>query len=155
RNPVTRVGPSTPGVGLAQWTTGGRRSGLFAYHFGDSELGASALFNMDGQIDYLVHELRTKPNFAAVQNVLSNPATNVDGASDEVLYDFEIPGAILQGGKKLPRTNTKVQQTFSARRPLARRAHDAFVAAHPSASWSGPHFDCTPTDIRMIPQEGT
>ena len=44
------VGPRSPGIGLAQWTSEPRRSNLFSG-------GSSILFDMDGQVDYLVSEL--------------------------------------------------------------------------------------------------
>ena len=51
---------------------------------------------------------------------------SVEDACDEVVYDFEVPGSVLQGGKKLPRTDGKVQQTFQGRRVHAQRAARAY-----------------------------
>jgi hypothetical protein len=81
------------------------------------------------RLDYLVHELRTQ--FAGVNAVIANPAITVDQASDEVVYNFEVPGAILQGGVKLPRTDARVQQVFAQRRPLSQAAMHAHLVAHP------------------------
>src|SRR5205823_979458 len=111
------VGPALPGIGLAQWTSSARRSGMFRWAPSGSALGERAVFNMVGQVDYLVNELRT--NFAGVNGVIINPAVTVDQASDEVVYNFEVPGAIRQAGVKLPRTDARVQQVFAQRRPLS------------------------------------
>jgi hypothetical protein len=129
RNQAAGVGPASPGIGLAQWTTPDRRSGMFLWGPSGSVLGERAVFNMVGQIDYLVNELRTKS--PGVNGVISNPSVTVDQASDEVVYNFEVPGAILQGGVQLPRTDVRVQQVFAQRRPLSRAALQAYTAAHP------------------------
>ena len=52
RSSSAGVGPRMPGIGLAQWTSTGRRTGLFA------QSGAPVLFDMDAQVDYLVGEIR-------------------------------------------------------------------------------------------------
>jgi hypothetical protein len=114
------VGPASPGVGLAQWTSSARRDGLFRHPYEGQALGADVLFHMDAQVDYLVHELRT--NYARVQAVVTNDTVSVEDACDEVVYNFEVPGSVLEGGKKLPRTDAKVQQTFQGRRVHAQRA---------------------------------
>ncbi len=129
RDPNAQIGPTLPGVGLAQWTSPPRRAGLFSYPFNGSALGFRVLFNMDAQIDYLVHELRTSR--AGVNAVLQGATVSVNDASDEVLYNYEVPGAILQGGAKLPRTDPAVQQVFGQRRQSAQRALTAYRAAHP------------------------
>ena len=54
----------------------------------------------------------------------------VDDATDEVLYSFEIPGSIIAGGKKLPRTNPRVQSVFAERRTHAHRAHRVYTTTH-------------------------
>ena len=128
RSTTARTGPKMPGIGLAQWTSGTRRSGLFTHSFRGVVLGPRILFDLDGQVDYLVTELRTR--FAGVQAVLTNPTVTIDGACDEVLYNFEIPGAILSPARtKLPRSDARVTAVFSKRRPLARNAHAVFTAS--------------------------
>lgn len=113
------VGPRLPGVGLAQWTTPARRTGLFN---GDS----SILFSMDRQVAYLVTELQAN---AGLNNNLRAAGVTVNDACDDVLYRFEIPGAILDAnGNKLPRADPAVQAVFAARRPLAQQALAAFQA---------------------------
>ncbi|MFG3118938.1 phage tail tip lysozyme [Streptomyces sp. NPDC048197] len=129
RNPAQNVGPALPGIGLAQWTSGGRRAGLFTHPFGGGGLGARAVFNMDAQIDYLDTELRN--HFSGVRAVLMRSTVTVNDACDEVLYNFEVPGSILQGGTKLPRSDARVQQVFAQRRPSAQRAANVYRAAHP------------------------
>jgi len=124
RNLSNRTGPRLPGIGLAQWTSAGRRSGLFAHTFRGTRLGARIIFDMDAQVDFLVRELRA--SFPGVQAVVSNPAVTTDRACDEVVYNFEIPGAILSGGAKLPRTDPRVVAVFNQRRPLAQNAERIF-----------------------------
>jgi hypothetical protein len=126
RDAATHTGPRLPGVGLAQWTTRARRSGLFRHVYQGQQLGTAILTNMDAQIDYLVNELRTQ--YPRVDAVLRTQGVNVDDATDEVVYNFEVPGAILDQGtprRKLPRADPQVQQVFQERR---RRAHVALQA---------------------------
>jgi peptidoglycan hydrolase-like protein with peptidoglycan-binding domain len=87
-----RYGPRKPGIGLAQWTSPTRRKGLFE-HVYNNQKGHSILFNMDGQIDYLVSEMKRdyKPVFAT----LMRGDITVAKASDIVLNRFEKPGSIL------------------------------------------------------------
>jgi hypothetical protein len=129
RNPATRTGPRLPGIGLAQWTYKTRRAGLFAHPFNGSALGAAVVFNMDAQIDYLVRELRAQ--FGGVQKVLVNRHTTAEAACDEVVYSFEVPGSVLDGGHKLPRSDQRVQKVFAQRRVYATRAVAVYRAAHP------------------------
>ena len=116
RNSGTQVGPKFPGVGLAQWTTASRRAGLFTHPFGGSGLGFRILFNLDAQIDYLVHELRS-PGFAQVQTVLTNPAVTANAASDAVLLHFENPQL--------------ASQQVNTRRATTQQALNAFRRVHP------------------------
>jgi hypothetical protein len=118
------LGPLLPGVGLAQWTSGTRRAGTFTHVYNGMAWGVNALFSMDDQVDYLVSELRS--GFPGVNLVVSNPATSVDTASDEVVYNFEVPGAILENGNKLPRSDPRVQAVFAARRKPSARARADF-----------------------------
>ncbi len=121
RNSSAGVGPRLPGIGLAQWTSGARRSGLFA------QSGAAVLFDMDAQVDYLVGEIQGRANLNAT---LTANGITVNDAADEVVYNFEIPGAILDGnGNKRPRTDPAVQTVFGVRRANAQRAFNAYQAA--------------------------
>ncbi|MFI0967914.1 phage tail tip lysozyme, partial [Streptomyces sp. NPDC021080] len=129
RSAAHHVGPALPGIGLAQWTSSARRARLFTHPFGGDGLGARAVFNMDGQVDYLANELRT--GFSGVQALLTRSTVTVNEACDEVVYNFEVPGAILQGGTKLPRSDQRVQQVFAQRRLPAKRALNAYRAVHP------------------------
>jgi hypothetical protein len=124
RDRSARIGPARPGVGLAQWTSAGRRSGLFRHAFRGNVLGGEILFSMQAQVDYLVHEMQT--DFPRVNRVLSDPQVSVDDASDEVVYNFEVPGSILAGGAKLPRTDPRVQATFQQRRNHSQRASSVY-----------------------------
>lgn len=119
------AGPKLAGVGLAQWTFAPRRAGLFTHVYNGQSYGADALRSMDAQLDYLVHELRT--SFHGVHSVVTGSAVTVDAASDEFVYNFEVPGAILYNGQKLPRPDSAVQAVFTQRRAPSNRAHDSFT----------------------------
>jgi hypothetical protein len=118
-------GPRLPGVGLAQWTSAARRAGVFTHVYQGRPHGAEALRSMDTQLDYLTGELAA--SYPGVSAVVMNPAVTVEQASDEVVYNFEVPGAILNGGRKLPRTDPAVQAVFTQRRAPSRRARAAFA----------------------------
>ena len=120
RDGHARVGPRIPGIGLAQWTSGGRRTGLF------TRTGAAVLFDMDAQVEYLVSEIQAR---AALNASLTANGVTVNDAADEVVYNFEIPGAILNGNAKRPRTDSAVQAVFRVRRANAQRAFNAYQAA--------------------------
>ena len=107
-----------------------RRVGLFKHSYGGRTLGTAILFNMDAQVDYLVSELRS--NYALVDAVLRNPGTSLEGASDEVVYSFEIPAAVLGPNRqRLPRSHPSVQQVLQRRRNRSRTALQAYRAAYP------------------------
>jgi hypothetical protein len=126
RNKKKGQGPKLPGIALAQWTTQGRRGGLFTHVYDGKSHGSGVLFNMDAQIDYLVSELRS--GFASVRRVVLDPLIAVNDASDEVVYSFEIPRAVLDrdGKKKLPRRDANVQEVFKARRNASNKALRAY-----------------------------
>jgi hypothetical protein len=114
------AGPRLPGVGLAQWTSAPRRAGMFTHVYNGHSYGAQTLFSMDAQLDYLVRELRGA--YTRVHRVVSNPSVTVEAASDEFVYNFEVPASVLENNKKLPRTDPRVQAEFNARRAHSRRA---------------------------------
>ena len=128
-------GPCMPGIGLAQWTTAARRRELFQHVFQGRPAGSRILFDMDAQLDYLNSELTGRPGFAGVDRLLRRATVGVDEASDEVVYNFEIPGAILDAqNNKLPRSNPAVQRVFGRRRGLSQRALRVYRARHPAAA---------------------
>jgi hypothetical protein len=92
---------------------------LFQHRFRNVALGERVLFDIEAQVDYLVTELRN--SFTGVNRVLTNSTVTVDQASDEVVYNFEVPGAILSDGSKLPRTDPRVQEVFRGRRARSRK----------------------------------
>jgi hypothetical protein len=133
RNVPTGVGPKLPGVGLAKWTAAARRAGLFQHLFKGAKLGASILFNLEAQVDYLTDELARR--FHPVNDVLRSPGVALDDASDEVAYRFEVPGVVLDAhGHLLPRSDPHVQALFVARRTLSREALQLFGSAPPAGS---------------------
>jgi hypothetical protein len=129
RSSTAQVGPQKPGVGLAQWTSDSRRTGLFQQTAPDGRpLGSSVLFNMDAQVDYLVGELQTWPG--GLNNKLTSAGVTVDGASDDVVFDFEVPQSVLDAsGNKRPRSDPQVQAEFATRRRYAQQALQAYQAA--------------------------
>ncbi len=127
RNSTTRTGPRLPGIGLAQWTASTRRAGLFQRSFGGQQLGSSILFNMDAQVDYLVDEVRR--SYKGMNARLMSQGITLNDASDDVVYEYEVPGSILTTGtprSKLPRTDPAVQRVFAQRRNMGRRALQAY-----------------------------
>jgi hypothetical protein len=128
-----KSGPKKPGVGLAQWTTKERRAGLFAS-------GADILFDMDGQVKYLVGELGK--SYRKLDSRLKRAGVSVDDASDDVVYLFEIPGSILKEVEitatdattktkkvKRARTEPEVVKIFERRRKSGHRALKAYQAS--------------------------
>lgn len=75
------------GYGFAQWTSPGRKSGLWNLVH---QRGVS-MADEDTQIDWLLHEL--KNDYAGVLKVLKT-TTSIRTASDKVLVDFEAPNGI-------------------------------------------------------------
>lgn len=72
------------GYAMCQWTTPARKQGLYERTV---EKGKS-IANEDIQIEYCVHELKTK--YQSVWNVLTT-TSSIRTASDKVLKDFESP----------------------------------------------------------------
>ena len=127
RSEATKSGPIKPGIGLAQWTSRARRAGLFHRTAHGHPLGASVLYDMDAQVAYLVEELRARPDLNAS---LTTVDITVDDASDNVVYQFEIPGTLLLDPKhKRPRNDAAAQAEFARRRPLAHAALRAYQTA--------------------------
>lgn len=124
RDTGSEQGPRRAGVGLAQWTSPGRRRGLFQHEYEGQVLGAAILGNMDAQVDYLVSELRS--SYAGVYRTIMTG--DLEAASDDVLYRFEIPGAILENRRKLPRSDPRVHAVLERRRAASRRALEAYRA---------------------------
>ncbi|MBA2323268.1 MAG: hypothetical protein H0V92_04345, partial [Pseudonocardiales bacterium] len=107
-----------------------RRAGLFAHRFNGTVLGANVLFDMDAQLDFLEFELGQ--SFPSLRELLRGADVALNKASDEVVYQFERPGAILDSnGKALPRGNARVQAVFRTRRGFAQQSLAAFQDAQP------------------------
>jgi murein DD-endopeptidase MepM/ murein hydrolase activator NlpD len=137
RSVSRREGPRAPGVGLAQWTSSERRAGLFRHSYQGRTLGASILFDMDAQVDYLVSELAAR--YRPVDQVLRSPNVTLDAASDEVVYRFEIPAGILTASvprQKLPRTDPAVVAIFARRRTRSAEALAAYRQGARNEDWS-------------------
>ena len=132
RSSRDQEGPRLPGVGLAQWTWGPRRTGLFEHEYNGEVLGVDILFNMDAQIDYLMTEMQG--SYGRVYNVITGENVSVNDASDEVVYNFERPGHVLNEDHSalLPRTHPNVQSVFATRRRYSNQALAAYEAARPA-----------------------
>ncbi|SFR29846.1 hypothetical protein SAMN04488564_12235 [Lentzea waywayandensis] len=111
-----RTGPRSPGIGLAQWTSPQRRSGLFRHVFNGRRPGSAILFDLDAQVDYLVHELRR--DYRSVNAVLTAPGVTTNQASDVVVLRFERPAAVLDK----PLSDPGVQAVLRHRRTHAAEA---------------------------------
>jgi len=120
RDPSRRRGPRQPGVGLAQWTRRDRREGLFRHVFQGRAPGAAILLDMHAQIDYLVTELRSR--FRSTDLVLRHGGVSLEAATEEVVYNFQIPGSILgpkpagPGRRRLARGHPAVIEECARRR---------------------------------------
>jgi hypothetical protein len=136
RNRAAKQGPRRPGIGLAQWSSPPRRAGLFNHTFQGRKLGANILYNMDAQVDYLVTELQTQ--YRHVNNILRKTNVSLEEASDEVVYNYEVPGSILGQPdpdgrrRKLPRNHPAVKNKFEERRSFSRNALRAHQPSIPS-----------------------
>ena len=64
--------------------------------------------------------------------VLTGAGATLENASDAVVYDFDIPGSILDGNRqKRPRTHPAVIQVLNRRRQRGHQALQAFQQAGP------------------------
>lgn len=104
------------GYGLAQWTSPGRKAGLWnlAHQKGVS------IADEDMQMEYVLHEL--EESYGTVLNVLKT-ATSIREASDVVLKKFEIPAD----------TSEKVCASRAAR---GQKFYDSYVAKKPEGGKS-------------------
>jgi RHS repeat-associated protein len=84
--------PPLSGIGIAQWTTSDRRTGLFNFEYGDDfrESGTGILHSIRYQSDYLVSELSS----ADLTYYRSNGAS-IAASSDRFLSTSERPERIL------------------------------------------------------------
>lgn len=105
RDKAAKRGPLLAGVGLAQWTWHTRRDGLFAHEFEGKTRGGEILYMMDGQIDYLVHEL--KRSYKSVDATLHSAGVTIEKASDVFLLEFEKPAVQDEAQKAKRRTHAK------------------------------------------------
>jgi hypothetical protein len=102
RSRVSEIGPELKGIGIAQWTFGKRRPGLFAHSFNGGPLGPSILYNVEAQLDYLVWKLKNsdKKFRDLYDKVLMNNSVTLEFASEEFLRKFENPGVFQTGTAK-------------------------------------------------------
>ncbi len=137
-------GPQLPGVGLAQWTSERRRSGMFTHVYNGQSYGAETLRSMDSQIDYLMTELAA--NYRGVHRTVTNTGSSVEAASDDVVYNFEVPQSVLLNPThKRPRNDPSVQRVFGERRRYSREALRAYAPPTPSEAVDDQATDCADT----------
>ncbi|MEA2144458.1 MAG: hypothetical protein QOG59_45, partial [Solirubrobacteraceae bacterium] len=116
RSKSEKLGPNLPGAGLAQWTSKSRRDAFFAQ-------GRDILFDLDGQVSFLVQELRS--NFAGVSATVTAPNVTVQHAADVVLERFEAPA--------------DPEASRPARRRTASQAAAVYLRAHPAPGTAEVH----------------
>ncbi len=69
---------------------------------------------MDVQVEYLVSELQAN---AGLNASLTAAGVTANDASDDVVYQFEVPGAIFDAAHhRLPPADAAVQEVFATRR---------------------------------------
>lgn len=73
------------GYGLAQWTSSGRKEGLFKYLKNDG----LSIADMTGQLEYLLYELRTA--YKSVYNTLMDKNSTIEECAKIVMLKFERP----------------------------------------------------------------
>ena len=122
-----KTGPRLPGIGLAQWTSPDRRTGLFAHTYQGRQLGSAIVFDLDAQVDYLVTELRST-TYRSVDVVLRRPGVTLEQASDEVVLNFERPADVLNK----PTSDPGVQVVLNRRRGFGRQALQIHRGAGPA-----------------------
>lgn len=110
------TGPKLGGVGLAQWTFPARRAALFEHSFEGDTPGPDILFDLDAQVDFLVHEMKSPAFQSSVDDVIRAEDVRANRASDVVLLEYERPADTGPAQKK-------------KRRELARKARDEYLAA--------------------------
>ena len=124
-------GPLLAGIGIAQWTLPSRRANFFKHSYAGRAAGAAIIDDMDAQIDFLVAELGSR-SFSSVDKLLRDKLVTLNDASDEVVYNFEVPGAILfANNTKKPRGNQDVQKVFAQRRKLSTATLNAYQSTQP------------------------
>ena len=72
------------GYGLCQWTSPGRKAGLYDR----AKSKGVSIANLQNQLQFLIYQL--KNNYSSVYKTLTS-TNNIKQASDKVLKDFEIP----------------------------------------------------------------
>jgi hypothetical protein len=84
------INPAEPGGGLAQWG-GARYTAMLAYVTAEGKEGPSML--LDGQIDFVIHELNT--TYTAALNALQTDSDNITSATTDFMNLYEKPDAQL------------------------------------------------------------
>lgn len=150
------------GYGLAQWTSPGRKAGLWNLA---KQKGVS-IANEDMQIEYLLKELQE--SYGSVLKVLKT-ATSIREASDIVLKKFEIPAntgesvcagraargqkfydSYAKGEKKVSEVQQKKESAISW---MENTANDNSHGYDQDNRW-GPDYDCSSATIEAWEQSG-
>ena len=101
------------GYGLAQWTSSGRKQGLYTLCLGGTYYGID---NLDKQLEYIVNELNN--SYVSVLDVLMN-STSLWECSNKVLTGYESP-ADQSYAVKLQRWrySRDIYNTYSGQPPI-------------------------------------
>ena len=102
------------GYGLAQWTSAGRRSGLYNYCKGKNV----SIADEQAQFEWLLYELRT--SYKAVYNELISSANTVESCASIVVCKYEIPRSVLTS------ENSK-RETVDKRTGYAQEFYDRYL----------------------------
>ena len=126
-NRSPRSGPQYGGVGIAQWSTtrtSDRRSELFQFR----QIGAAILYDMDAQVDFMVHEIQNNFDFRDLNGVLSRSGVSIQEASDKILSDYFRPEAIIDRTTSPPRIRTRAEAAaiYDIRLRSSNEALDAY-----------------------------
>lgn len=97
------------GYGIAQWTTRGRRKGLYDLKI---TKGVS-IADEQLQFEYLFQELNAK--YKSVLKTLTNPSATIRQCTEIFVCKFEVPASVIAGGSKKEnaiKTRAKYAQEF-------------------------------------------
>ena len=95
----TDFGSDRVGYGLCQWTSAGRKAGLYNY----AKSTGRSISDENMQIEWLIHELNVA--YKSVMNGLKS-AKSVKDASDLVVLEFERPGSVGKNATEEEKNST-------------------------------------------------
>lgn len=102
------------GYGLCQWTSLGRRTGLYSYCKGSGR----SIADESAQFEWLLHEL--KDSYKTVYNELISNSNTVYSCAEIVVCKFEIPASVINDGPSR-------QNTINKRAEYAQEFYDTYL----------------------------